>query len=53
MGLKIEKLNNIIISLERVVVAKVGKVVLEPRIVIEVQERQVWMVVEKQVQVLQ
>ena len=54
MGFKIEKLKNIIISLEKAVMAEVGKlvgrmevvVVSEPRVVVEVQERQVWRVVE-------
>ena len=55
MGLNIEKLKNIIVSLEMAVVVEVGKVVerteevvvvSEPRVVVEVQERQVWRVVE-------
>ena len=59
MGSKIEKLKNIIVSLEREVVVEVGKVgermeevvVSEPRLVVEVEERQVRRVVEIQVQV--
>ena len=55
VGSKIEKLKNIIISLERVVAVEVRKVVermkvvvvSEPKVVMEVQERQVWRVVEK------
>ena len=49
LGLKIEKLKNIIVNLKRLVVAEVGKVVermkvvvvSEPRVVVEVQEKQV------------
>ena len=60
MGLNIEKLKNIIVSLEMAVVVEVGKVVerteevvvvSEPRVVVGVQETKVWRVVEKRVQV--
>ena len=58
MGLKIEKLKNIIVSLERVMMVEVGKVVKrmevvvvsEPKVVVEVQETQVEIPMQVQVQ---